>query len=46
MRMLGISAINYGTEYRTLRWFGGKAWESWSICDQQAARSIGRLRWR
>lgn len=44
-RMLGISAIQYCTEYRTLRWFGGKAWESWGVYDQHAARSIGRLRW-
>lgn len=43
---VGLGAIPVAVEYKTLDWFGGKAWKSWSADDQHAARRFGRLRWR
>jgi len=44
-RNAGISAFAAGTEYYTLRLFGGSAWDGWNADDQRAARKSGRLRW-
>lgn len=42
-KKLGISGFAAGTEYYTLRLFGGSAWKSHDANDEAFARSRGRL---
>ncbi|MBR4938084.1 MAG: DUF1353 domain-containing protein [Kiritimatiellae bacterium] len=45
-RQVGLAEFPVAVEYKTLDWFGRKAWKSWTADNQYAARKIGRLRWR
>ena len=40
---VGLGSFCVGVEHRSLRWFGGSAWKSWTAYDAIEAREHGAL---